>query len=113
MIEEESIPPIDKQCKKCGETKLLSEFDWLPKSEDKHNSICKACERKMQETDEESSCEGPGHTNSCVINKTLTVMYHELELFLIRVQNGLFVPPDIRELMIEIMKQNEINESKR
>jgi len=66
----------------------------------------------MQETDPEFCCEGPGHTNSCV-NKTLTVMYYELECFLICVQNGLPVPPNIIELIYEIIKQNEINKSER
>jgi len=113
LTEQDQPIPIEKKCSRCGEIKLLSEFDIAHKSTDDRAAICKTCERNRREEDSEFCCDGPGHTNTCLINKTLVTIYYELDVFLARIQNGLFIPPDIIELMYEIIKQNAINESRR
>ena len=107
----ESKPiPVSKKCRVCKEEKLLSEFDFSNKAKDKRCSICKTCEEERRYTESGFCCGGPGHTNTCLINKTLITISYELDCFLARVQNGLPVPPNIIEIMYQIIKQNEINE---
>ena len=107
-----SNPPVSKICRVCKQEKLLSEFDLSNKSKDKRASVCKICEEEKIKT-ESICCSRPGHTNRCLINKTLVTIHYELDCFLARVQNGLPVPPDIIEIMYNIIKQNEINEKSR
>ena len=105
--------PIDKECSMCKQRKLLSEFDIAHKSSDNRTSLCKSCEQEKRETDSEFCCDGPGHTNQCLTDKTLEVMSCELDCFLARVQNGLRLTDFIRGIMIEIIKQDEINQRAR
>jgi hypothetical protein len=70
---------IDKECTMCKQRKLLSAFDLAHKSKDKRTSICKSCEEEKRNQESEFCCDGPGHTNMCLTNKTLEVMSCELE----------------------------------
>ena len=105
-------PPISKKCSVCKQEKLLSEFDLSNAAKDNRASACKICEEEKIKT-ESICCRVPGHTNRCLINKTLVTISYELDCFLARVQNGLPVPPDIIEIMYNIIKQNELNEKSR
>ena len=73
--------PIDKECTMCKQRKLLSAFDLAHKSKDKRTSICKSCEEEKRNQESEFYCDGPGHTNACLTNKTLEVMSCELDFF--------------------------------
>ena len=81
MSEPNPNTPISKRCKRCKQVKLFSDFDFSSKSKDKRAATCKSC---MEERG--IICEGPPHTNTCIIEKTLTVMYYELDCFLARCQ---------------------------
>src|SRR5215469_8252903 len=107
-LEDEPIP-VDKECPVCKKRKLLSEFVLAHKSSDKRASICKICEEEKRKVDSEFCCDGPVHTNTCLINKTLDVMSWELDCFLARVQNELAVRPYIIEIMREVIRQDGIN----
>ena len=72
LTEQDQPIPIEKKCSRCGEIKLLSEFDIAHKS---------TCERNRREEDSEFCCDGEGHTNTCLINKTLVTIYYELDVF--------------------------------
>jgi len=77
--------------------------------------FCITCENEKRETGSEFCCSGGdfGQTNGCIINKTLNAAGHELDCLLARVQNGLTLTPFLREVMFEILKQDEINERAR
>jgi hypothetical protein len=70
------------------------------------------CENEKRETDPNFCCSGGdfGHANDCIIIKILHVVGCELDCLLARVQNGLTIPPNIIEIMREIIRQNEINQ---
>ena len=104
--------PINKKCGLCNQYKLLSEFDYSQTANDRRALFCKECESERRETDDNCCCSGGdhGHTNDCIIIKTLHTTTHELDCLLARVQNGLPLTPKIRAIMNEIIRQDEINQ---
>ena len=102
--------PVDKECSICLQRKLLTDFEPVNVTEDKRVFICKSCVETKQKMNPDFGCGGPPHTDRCMMDKILAIMYNELDLFLSRVQNGLSVPDDIKEIMQEIIRQDEANQ---
>ena len=89
--------PISKRCRICKEKKLFSEFDINDKNKDKHDTICKSCIEKEDQTP---------HTSDCITSKFLLGVYDQLDCLLALVENGVELPDDLLQLLNEIVDQD-------
>lgn len=99
LIEQDQPIPIEKKCSRCGEIKLLSEFEIDEAANDKHADVCKSC---VQHENEEygKCCEA--HFQDMMMSNTfkqLTILLDQLEV--IR-YNGWEIPHELNKKMFEI-----------
>ena len=93
-ISESLPPPINKRCRSCREVKLLTEYDFSKKSKDGRERTCKECKERK----EHKICTCP--CDDCKDEKLLNSTYSLMELTLTRIDEGLVVPNDFRELVM-------------
>ncbi len=96
--------PVDKRCRSCGQTKILSEYDFSQRSKDGRMSVCKSCKEQRQQK-RYQTCTCGCCTCSCDLckdSKMLMAAAPLIELVLTRVYDGLKVSPEFRKLVLEL-----------
>lgn len=86
---EEPIP-ISKNCGKCKETKLLSEFNLLHGSSDR-SAICKSCPTTDQDYEPYGTC-CPEHFQDMMITNVFTQLETLLQTVDVIGHNGVEIP---------------------
>ena len=94
MLDSVSVPPVDKKCRDCKRIRILTEYDFSKKSKDGRQQVCKECKERKQH----KICTCP--CDDCKDEKLLNSTYSLMELMLTRIDEGLVVPNDFRELVM-------------
>jgi hypothetical protein len=96
MLDSVNPIPVDKKCRSCKEVKILSEYEFSKKSKDGRKRTCKECKEQKRE----KICICP--CDNCKDEKLLDATYSLMELILARIDEGLVVSDDFRELVMAL-----------
>ena len=96
-------PPISKQCSSCKEEKLLAAFELnlSSKSKDKHESICKSCVERIDQSEQHLGC-CQGHFEQFVIDSTFTQLDANLQMVELLQESGVEIPKELLQKLFEI-----------
>jgi hypothetical protein len=92
----DSVVPVDKKCRSCRKVKLLTEYDFSTKSKNGRAQECKECKERRQH--KICICPCP----NCKDEKLLDATYSLMELCLTRIEEGIVVSDDFRELVVAL-----------
>jgi hypothetical protein len=88
--------PVDKRCKSCRQTKILTEYEFSKRSKDGRAQICKECKEQKQYKICTCNCD------TCKDSKMLNAAASLMELVLTRIEDGLEVSDDFKMLAAEL-----------
>lgn len=67
-----------KTCKRCGDSKVFSEFNKSPKNKDGFHSYCRMCQKEHYRENKDRHCENVKHSKKEYLLKARTIMANAL-----------------------------------